>query len=538
MDDARFWKLIERVRRPRGEARDLDRLVEALAKLPPAEICAFDEILQRQLRALHSRDLWAVAYLAKGGCSDDGFEYFRAWVVSAGERSFCKARDAPLDLGLSLSREPPDDDWECEMLLYAAADAHERATSTALPPPAVALESAEPTGEPWTEAQLDDDGRFSRLRAHFGSRSPSSGGDAAALLQQLVPAEPAPPPPDRPMPLPTDPFAARALIPRAFKRLVLLVMMEEDEQAVAMATSALQDESLHPFHRGFLIDQLTEVFSRRRERARVAEYLLPVWRDPMARPGLYLVMPRDALYRVASACSDTGAMDEALAVMDHAAEYLPEVGQEAGVEFGFLRRDVLIALGRFEEALATLTDGRSLPKDPMECATLAQLHVELGANAAAGKALAAAVQGAKKLRGEVAPMGGAVLCVVSEAMSKLGRAEEALAHAERARELMADLPPGQPLHDYAERARLRALLALGRLDPDEPGLRQLVERAEDAAVPADLGEAFMLVADAQAARGRRDAARVTYGRAAEALHRAGHGHREREARARIASLKR
>src|SRR5262245_53974222 len=50
---------------------------------------------ERQFEKIHtgscSWNLWGAAYLMNGGCSDDGFEYFRAWLMAQGRRTFEKA---------------------------------------------------------------------------------------------------------------------------------------------------------------------------------------------------------------------------------------------------------------------------------------------------------------------------------------------------------------------------------------------------------------------------------------------------------------
>jgi hypothetical protein len=45
--------------------------------------------------------LWAAAYVINGGCSDDGFDYFRAWLMLQGQGTFGQAvadLDSPADL--------------------------------------------------------------------------------------------------------------------------------------------------------------------------------------------------------------------------------------------------------------------------------------------------------------------------------------------------------------------------------------------------------------------------------------------------------
>jgi hypothetical protein len=34
------------------------------------------------------RDQWGAAYLANGGCSDDGFDYFRGWLIGQGRKVY------------------------------------------------------------------------------------------------------------------------------------------------------------------------------------------------------------------------------------------------------------------------------------------------------------------------------------------------------------------------------------------------------------------------------------------------------------------
>ncbi len=103
-------------------------------------------------------DLWAAAYIINGGCSDDGFEYFRAWLIAQGERVF---HDALADPETLVDRAEPDAD--AEGMLYAAAAAYESRVGARLPrgvaPP------SNPAGEPWSEEDLPR--MYPRLWARF-----------------------------------------------------------------------------------------------------------------------------------------------------------------------------------------------------------------------------------------------------------------------------------------------------------------------------------------------------------------------------------
>jgi len=43
----------------------------------------------------YKSELWCAAYIMNGGCSDDGFEYFRNWVISRGKDAYYNALKNP-----------------------------------------------------------------------------------------------------------------------------------------------------------------------------------------------------------------------------------------------------------------------------------------------------------------------------------------------------------------------------------------------------------------------------------------------------------
>src|SRR2546428_3572312 len=83
LDRGEFWSLIEDVReKSDGDCERLVELLESrLSRLPADEIVAFQTILYELLAEAYTWELWAAAYLINGGCSDDGFDYFRAWLI-------------------------------------------------------------------------------------------------------------------------------------------------------------------------------------------------------------------------------------------------------------------------------------------------------------------------------------------------------------------------------------------------------------------------------------------------------------------------
>ncbi len=153
MTDEQFWKLIAKSKRGAEDCDEqAERLTELLKKLPPEEIRDFDKSFRRRLREAYRWDLWAVAYIVNGGSSDDGFEYFRCWLIGQGQKAFETVLASPSKIGKWIEE---DEEAEGESLLYAAGEAYEGVTGDAIlidSPDTTSLE--EPLGEEWEEDEL------------------------------------------------------------------------------------------------------------------------------------------------------------------------------------------------------------------------------------------------------------------------------------------------------------------------------------------------------------------------------------------------
>ncbi|MBN1206874.1 MAG: DUF4240 domain-containing protein [Myxococcaceae bacterium] len=162
MTEQEFWRLIDTSREESGG--DLEELVDALtqhlASLPPSEIVAFDKQLGALLDRAYDWGLWGAAFLINGGCSDDGFLYFRAWLVAQGRTVYEAALADPESLV-----DVAEPDAELEELLGVAESAYQEATGEELPV-RESTEPDEPRGEEWEEDELQE--RFPRLSERFG----------------------------------------------------------------------------------------------------------------------------------------------------------------------------------------------------------------------------------------------------------------------------------------------------------------------------------------------------------------------------------
>ena len=154
MDKDTFWKLIEDAGQlgKRDEDETCGALEAALMKLGPDAIVAFDARLRQLMAEAYSWDLWGAAYIQAGGCSDDGFEYFRLWLITRGRKVFEAAlKDAD---GTLAGMNIPDDEY-CEMegLMYVAVEAFEAVSEDEMPVP----ESDGPSKPRGNEFDEDDE---------------------------------------------------------------------------------------------------------------------------------------------------------------------------------------------------------------------------------------------------------------------------------------------------------------------------------------------------------------------------------------------
>lgn len=165
MDTEVFWRLIDDSRDAAGDVDEqAEVLTDSLARLPAEQIVAFDRIYREHKVQAYTWPLWAAGYLINGGCSDDGFEYFRDWLIAQGRDAFERALTDPDSLA-DLDLDFADVAFaEAEDLGGAAAFAHRRVTGADLAHDWVPRPDG-PQGEPWNDDDLPR--LLPRLSARF-----------------------------------------------------------------------------------------------------------------------------------------------------------------------------------------------------------------------------------------------------------------------------------------------------------------------------------------------------------------------------------
>jgi len=174
ISDERFWTLIGPTTLFKSDPEhQTAALRSALRHLSIEDIEAFEAAFDRQMKRSYSWDLWGVAYVVHGVASDDGFEYFRCWLISKGQRFFEQVLADPDSLADLLAPEV-EGFLELERLAYVARKVWSEKTGRPLGEMPNAAATADPGLKPSGTA-FDEDSeylarRYPKLWRRFGTK--------------------------------------------------------------------------------------------------------------------------------------------------------------------------------------------------------------------------------------------------------------------------------------------------------------------------------------------------------------------------------
>lgn len=132
------------------------------------EIADFDAVMRALHTELYTWDLWGAAYVINGGASDDGFHYFKSWVIGQGRTIYEAAKTDPEDLA-SLIPSEGGGHVEFEEIEYVAREIwREKTGSFEMPSIDLLPRKAEPDGEPFENDAGSLRVRYPRLWQRFG----------------------------------------------------------------------------------------------------------------------------------------------------------------------------------------------------------------------------------------------------------------------------------------------------------------------------------------------------------------------------------
>ena len=134
MDEEQFWAIVQTAV---DEANDdeeayLEVVKRELSKLSLKEMIGFRLRTDKLLYDSYTSEMWCAGYLMNGGCSDDGFEYFRLWVISRGRKVYEAAMANPDNLIDYIDDDAEMDFFEFELFWYVALEAFEEAVGAEL----------------------------------------------------------------------------------------------------------------------------------------------------------------------------------------------------------------------------------------------------------------------------------------------------------------------------------------------------------------------------------------------------------------------
>lgn len=115
MNEDQFWQIIQTAKRAASDDdQQLELIATALQALEPDDLLEFQRIFNRLHKSSYRADLWGAAYIINGGSSDDGFDYFRGWLIAQGREVFTAALEQPDSLD-ALFKGETEADFLCEL---------------------------------------------------------------------------------------------------------------------------------------------------------------------------------------------------------------------------------------------------------------------------------------------------------------------------------------------------------------------------------------------------------------------------------------
>ena len=166
-----FWEHIDAARSAAmfDRARLPEALRDELAEMAEDELLAFLRHFHDARGEAFRHELWAAAWIAGGGATEEDFSDFRDWLITLGREAF---EDALRDPQRLLDHAEPaelEDPFDAEVATVMA-EVYEDVTGDAWPPPAKVLRPhpAHPAGRAWTPKELPR--RFPKLWRAYNDR--------------------------------------------------------------------------------------------------------------------------------------------------------------------------------------------------------------------------------------------------------------------------------------------------------------------------------------------------------------------------------
>ncbi len=127
LDEDLYWSIIDKSLKATDNQDDQEQfLINEIGNLTPKQMIGFRLRTDKLLYDTYNSEMWCAGYIMNGGCSDDGFEYFRNWVISRGKDTYCKAKENPDNLIAEVNEDA--DMYDFESFWYVALEAFKQKT--------------------------------------------------------------------------------------------------------------------------------------------------------------------------------------------------------------------------------------------------------------------------------------------------------------------------------------------------------------------------------------------------------------------------
>ncbi len=131
LDENLYWTIIDKSLKSTSNQDDQEQfLISEIGNLTPKQMIGFRLRTDKLLYDTYNSEMWCAGYIMNGGCSDDGFEYFRNWVISRGKETYYKAKENPDNLIDEVDSEL--EMYDFESFWYVALEAFKQKTGKEL----------------------------------------------------------------------------------------------------------------------------------------------------------------------------------------------------------------------------------------------------------------------------------------------------------------------------------------------------------------------------------------------------------------------
>lgn len=153
IDERLFWELIDNSRKESEDKYSFLNVLKArLEKFKHSEIRNFGKQFLIKFNELNTWDNWALVYIARNGCGDDEFDYFKSWVISMGQNVFntIKAFQVEKFQNLLTLEEP-----QFEEFMSVTESTYEFKANELMKP--IKVKSQKLLGKEWNESTLENE---------------------------------------------------------------------------------------------------------------------------------------------------------------------------------------------------------------------------------------------------------------------------------------------------------------------------------------------------------------------------------------------